>query len=50
MTERESKYNAMLDRLSELVQGGDVWGDEEQDLLNFISELRKEVGSCLKRI
>ena len=50
MTEQLNQYNTMLDKLSDLVQGGDVWGDDEQDLLNFIEELRKEVAACLNNI
>lgn len=32
----------LLNTLEEIVQKSDCWGNEEQQLLNFISELRKE--------
>lgn len=31
----------MLDFLSDIVQSSSVYGDQEQDLLNFIEEIRE---------
>lgn len=31
----------MLDLLSDIVQSSDVYGNQEQDLLNFIEEIRE---------
>ena len=32
----------MLDLLEDIIQSSHIWGDSEQHLLNFISELREE--------
>lgn len=32
----------MLDMLSDIIQSSSVYGDQEQDLLNFVEEIREE--------
>ncbi|WP_373482592.1 hypothetical protein [Acetobacterium sp.] len=40
--EYELSQDEMLDLLSDLVQSSSVYGDQEQDLLNFIEEIREQ--------
>lgn len=39
--EYDLSQDEMLDLLSDLVQSSSVYGDQEQDLLNFIEEIRE---------